>query len=194
MKKTLILGWILIAIVGLAGCLDEPSGAAESPVIEDGALLTPEQRAALETSPEFQAAQRQLERQGETASLDAARAFQSGDKLGVVCPVNSPDGGLGEYSHITFQQKGDAPPVVALEPSGLSALLLDPKGGEQSADGFSCFGWSLWYTISSYCEWATLCLFRDATYWLRQRERVCCTSNYCFDQYEQTTVRAGCGC
>lgn len=195
MKKLLIAGWVsMLMVVGLGGCVEDSTPPSEGSPALGGAPLSPEQRANIEASPEFQEAQRQLERHGEAASLDEAQVFQRGDKVGVVCPVTGPEGEQGEFSQLTYQQIGGEAPTLSLEDSGRSPLTGARKDEALEASGITCSAWGPWSTRSTYCDWATACWFGDATYLLRERARTCCAPGYCYGETEHTTVRNKCGC
>lgn len=198
MKKTLLLALLaLLSAVALPGCLEPETspGDHEPAVVADGAPLTAEQRAALEANPQLQALRQQLASSGETASLDDARAFQHGDKLGIVCPVTGPDGQPGEFSQLTVQQAAGRDATFSLELAPQSSPATGALKDEVlSAGGITCSSWGPWYTLSSYCDWATACWFDDATYLLRERERTCCAPGKCYTETEHTTVRNKCGC
>lgn len=68
------------------------------------------------------------------------------------------------------------------------------KDDAMAAAGLTCYQWSDWYTIDTFCEWATMCFFGDATYLARERSRTCCYPGSCFVDFDYTSVRNKCGC
>jgi hypothetical protein len=201
MKNRLMLGWISILVSLGAGCMEDQaaltavSPTEAPPAVADGAPLSTEQRAALEANPELQALREQLAKSGEQIRLDEATVFQQDDKEGILAPVSGPDGETLEHAQVVVRQQQGRPARISLELAPTSS----PATGELRDDGLeaaglSCGGWTNWYPVFHYCDWAVACWFGDATYNVVERERWCCADGTCLREKEVSEQRAKCGC
>jgi hypothetical protein len=186
----------MVAALGASACMEDSAAPqVEPPAVADGATLSAEQRAELEANPELQALRARLERSGEVVSLDDARAFEQGDKLGIVAPVSGADGQSLTHSQVVLRQGPGRAPRLSLELAPTSS----PAAGElrdeaNAAAGVTCGAWTPWARVSQFCDWAVACWFGDATYNLVERFRQCCAGGVCRTEGEVSEQRVKCGC